>query len=448
MNILKEDIIEDVYISRLYEEVEILGAPVEDGKYEGVTVMTDYFSEHLKIDERKFALEFNKLFSKLIAFSNNKESIIEQLPSQFLFNEDFKRKFIRILPVPENDILDIIKEWNKQTAAMFGGTATAERTIKEIYWLAFPYVYLALTVKSDELSMNILMMLNMLMYSLSYAIFFPKYNYIKDKGEYVIQNILKNKSIAKFNNWYDLMAKTSQDTKNTYVNRVTDRNIYVVTYSNIQQKMKYHMKEFYQAYTSIGNKYLTTSKDIMSTTDREGNDTNVESNIENNSAVVLKISKLVTGYVSNPTYIESDVMKVALSKMMGINTNIRSANTIDKRSLVERNLYSMVEEIQKTRDFETIISNILQNFLWTDGSSVKHIETPMFIEKIMYDLSYIGKNKIYVNNIIGLLDKYIDIVLDQRGKSTTSVDNKTLQRYRKTIIFYFSYLTQKVVKRS
>ena len=68
-----------------------------------------------------------------------------------------------------------------------------------MFAVSFPYMYLALTVKKEELAMNILMMLNTLMYSMAYAQSFPKYNYKKDKGQYVIQNLLKNKGFGKYN---------------------------------------------------------------------------------------------------------------------------------------------------------------------------------------------------------------------------------------------------------
>jgi len=410
--------------------------------------MTDYFGEHLKINENVFSKEFNKVLGDLISYFNNKDAIIEQLPSQFVFNDEFKKKFINILPISEEDIIKIIREWNKETSEAFSGKEINDRTIKEIFVLSFPYVYLALTVKKEELSMNILMMLNMLMYSMAYAQSFPKYNYNKDKGQYIIQNVLKNKGFAKYNSIYELMMKTSGDTRNTYSSKLSDRVIYEATWSNIQQKMKYYIKQFHEAYQTMGNIYLTTNKDLISTSDREGNDATVETNIENNSAIVLKISKDVTDYVNNPSYIENNIMKIVLNKIMGIDVNAKRGTNLDKKSLVERNLYSMIEEIQRTRDFETIISNILQNFLWTDGTTVKHIETPAFIEKIIYDLSYIGKNKIYINNITKILDKYIDLVLEEKGKNTTTVDNKTLQKYRKTIIYYFALLTQVVAKRN
>jgi hypothetical protein len=310
-------------------------------------------------------------------------------------------------------------------------------------------MYLALTVKKEELSMNILMMLNMLMYSMAYAQSFPKYNYNRDKGQYVIQNLLKNKGFAKYNSIYDLMMKVSEDTRKTYTNKdLSDRVIYEAIWSNMQTKMKYYMKQFHEAYQTVGSVYLTTNKDIISTSDREGNESTVESNIESDSSVILRLSKEVTNYVSNPAYIENTSIKVALNKIMGIDINSSRGSSLDKKSLVERNVYAMIEEIQKTRDFETIISNILQNFLWTDGNTVNHIETPNFLNKINYDLMYVGKNKIYINNIIRLLDIHINKVLKYKGKTTETIDNKTLQKYRKTIIYYFALLTQIVYKRN
>ncbi len=440
MNIVKNNTNEENSVYAFLEELDNISLLLENDKYEGITIMTDYFSENLIVNEFQFAKKFNKILGELISYSQNKEAIIEQLPSQFRFTDEFKKKFLAILPVPESKILEIIREWNKYEIN--------DRTVREIFLMCFPYVYLAMNMKSEELSMNILVMLNMFMYSISYSRFFPKYEYNRDKGQYIIQNILKNKSLGKYNSIYDLMLKTSGDTLRNYKDRLTDRKIYEATWSNIQKKMDYHMKEFHQAYQSVGSIYLTTNKDIISTSDREGNDTTVETSIENNSSLILRISKDVTGYVDNPAYIESSIMKHVLGKIMNIDLNAKRANNIEKKSLVERNVQSMIEEIQKTRDFETVISNILQNFLWVDNTTVRDIETPKFLDKIIYDLSYVGKNKIYINNITKILDKYIDIVLNDRGKSTSNVDNKTLQKYRKTIIYYFALLTQLVVKRS
>ena len=448
MSRLKKIIIDHVYISEMYEELDKFTLLLEDSKYEGITIMTDYFSQHMNINEKNFSREFNAILSDLISYFNNKEAIIEQLPAQFVFNDEFKKRFISILPISEQNILDTINEWNKETSIVQGGKEIKGRSIEEQFVLSFPYAYLAFTVKNKELSTNILLMLNMLMYSMAYSISFPKYNYNKDKGQYVIQNILKNKGFAKYNSVYDLMIKLSNDTYNTYASKLSDRTIYEAIWSNIRVKMNYYMKGFHEAYQTIGSLYLTTNKDLASTSDRDGNDATVETNVENDSVVVLKISKDVTDYVNNPSYIEYSIMRNVLSKIMGIDMNAKRGTSIDRKTLVERNLYSMIEEIQKTNDFETIISNILQNFLWTDGNTVKHIETPAFVDKIIYDLSYIGKNKIYINNITKILDKYIDMVLEEKGKNTSNVDNKTLQKYRKTIIYYFAFLTQLVAKRS
>jgi hypothetical protein len=88
-------------------------------------------------------------------------------------------------------------------------------------------MYLALTVKKEELSMNILLMLNMLMYSMAYAQSFPKYNYNQDKGQYVIEKLLKNKGFGKYNSIYELMIKVSEDTKKTFkAKNLSDRVIY------------------------------------------------------------------------------------------------------------------------------------------------------------------------------------------------------------------------------
>lgn len=449
MNKLKKSILESSAISEIYEDLDRFMTLLEDSKYEGINIMTDYFGSHLKINENVFSREFNQVLGELIGHFNNKESIIEQLPSQFTFKDDFKTKFIKLLPISEKEIVDIITEWNVETAKKFDSKETSDRTIKEMYAISFPYMYLALTVKKEELSMNILMMLNMLMYSMAYAQSFPKFNYNRDKGQYVIQNVLKNKGFGKYNSIYDLMMKVSEDTRKTYVAKeLSDRVIYEAIWSNMQTKMKYYMKQFHEVYQNIGSVYLTTNKDIISTADREGNSSTVETNIESDSAVILRLSKDVSNYISNPSYIENTAIKVALNRIMGIDVNNNRGSSLDKKSLVERNVYAMIEEIQKTNDFEVIISNILQNFLWEDGNTVTNIETPKFRDKIIYDLSYVGKNKIYINNIIRLLDIHINKVLYYKGKSTETIDNKTLQKYRKTIIYYFALLTQTVSKRN
>jgi hypothetical protein len=445
MNKLKKDTSEYIDLIMIYEEFD----KIAEGKYEGVSVMTEYFNDNLRINEIAFAKVFNKTMESLLSYSRNLDAIMEQIPSQFQFGDEFKKKFIRLLPANEDEILNVIKEWNKETALLFSSKETKNRTLEDIYLISFPYTYLALTVKDEELSMNILFMLNLLMYTMAYSWTFPKYHPNKDKGQYVIQNLLKNKGYAKYNSIHDLMIKLSRDTRATYAGRVSDRIIYEVSWSNIQTKMKYYTSQFRDFYQSVGSVYLNTNKDILSTSDREGNDTTVETNIENNSSVILRLAKEVTNYISNPTYIEYSLIRMVLNRMLGIDINIKKGNVLEKKSLIERNLYSMIEEIQKTQDFEIILSNVLQNFLWSeDKTSIRDIETPKFLDKIIYDLSYIGKNKIYINNIIETLDKYIDIVLENRGKTTDSIDNKTLQRYRKAIIYYFALLIQFVTKRN
>ena len=78
--------------------------------------------------------------------------------------------------------------------------------------------------------------------------------------------------------------------------------------------------------------------------------------------------------------------------------------------------------------------------------TVNQIETSNFSMKATYDLSYI-KNNIYINKIIDILDVHIGEVLSDRGKDITTIDNKTKQRYRKALIYYFSILIQLVMKR-
>jgi hypothetical protein len=97
-------------ISEIYQDLERFKSLLESNKYEGINVMTDYFSEHLKVNENIFSRDFNKLLGELIGHFNNKDAIIEQLPSQFTFKDDFKSKFIGILPISEKDIVDIIQE--------------------------------------------------------------------------------------------------------------------------------------------------------------------------------------------------------------------------------------------------------------------------------------------------------------------------------------------------
>jgi hypothetical protein len=110
MNELKKTTIDHNDMHVIYEELDVLSLLLEDGKYEGVTVMTDYFAENLIVDEAKFSKLFNKLLGDLISHSHNKEAIIDQLPSQFRFNDAFKKKFVNILPVSESEILRIIRE--------------------------------------------------------------------------------------------------------------------------------------------------------------------------------------------------------------------------------------------------------------------------------------------------------------------------------------------------
>jgi hypothetical protein len=110
MDKLKKNLLESSYFSEIYEELNRFAALLENSKYEGINIMTDYFNEHLKINENTFSKEFNKLLGDLIGHFNNKESIIEQLPSQFTFKEDFKSKFIQLLPVDRNDIIDVIQK--------------------------------------------------------------------------------------------------------------------------------------------------------------------------------------------------------------------------------------------------------------------------------------------------------------------------------------------------
>lgn len=419
--------------------------------YEGINVMVDYFRENLHIEENKFRKNFNKLLGELLSYYGNGNSIIHQMPSQFVFNDEHKKRFIEILPLSDDEIFNIIKSWTKETANKFGGSMINDRTIKEIFSITFPYTYIAFTTKSEELRMNILMMINMLMYSMSYAIFFPKFDFIEDKGEYVIQNVLINKGYAKYENIYDLMTKTSIDTYETFSKRpLTDRVLYEITWSNIQGKMKYYMKQFYQAYQSVGNKYLTTTKDVLTTRDKDGEASIVDSNIENNSAVINRLVKDVVTYIGTPEYIEDKILRATLLKIMGINTrNTRS--DIEKKTLVERNLNDMIIELQKTRDFDLIINNLFANFLWSDDNkklSVNQIETPLFLDKIIYDISYIKKSNIYINKIIEILDIYIGKTLSGRGKDFDKIDNKTRQRYRKSLIYYYALLSQLVMKRN
>lgn len=419
--------------------------------YEGINVMVDYFADNLKIDERKFTKEFNRLLGELLSYYGNGDSIMSQLPAQFIFNDTHKKKFIDILPLSDKELFDIIKKWTQETSKKFGGTAVNDRTIKEIFSVTYPYLYIAFTTKNEELRMNIFLMVNMLMYSMAYAVFFPNYEFIQDKGEYVIQNVLINKGYAKYENIYDLMIKTSMDTFITFSNRpLTDRVLYEVTWSNIQGKMKYYMKQFFQAYQSVGNKYLTTTKDVLTTRDKDGEASVVDSNIENDSSVINKLVKDVTTYVGTPTYVEDKILRATLLKIMGVDTRTKR-NNIEKKTLVERNLSNMIIELQKTRDFDLVIHNLFANFLWSDDNknlTVKQIETPFFLDRIIRDISYIKKSNIYIVKIIELLDNYISKVLSGRGKDIEQLDNKTIQRYRKSLIYYFALLSQLVMKRN
>jgi hypothetical protein len=225
MNKLKKDTSEYIDLIMIYEEFD----KIAEGKYEGVSVMTEYFNDNLRINEIAFAKVFNKTMESLLSYSRNLDAIMEQIPSQFQFGDEFKKKFIRLLPANEDEILNVIKEWNKETALLFSSKETKNRTLEDIYLISFPYTYLALTVKDEELSMNILFMLNLLMYTMAYSWTFPKYHPNKDKGQYVIQNLLKNKGYAKYNSIHDLMIKLSRDTRATYAGRVSDRIIYEVS---------------------------------------------------------------------------------------------------------------------------------------------------------------------------------------------------------------------------
>lgn len=443
-----EDLINEEFTDLdLFENMDTLMTLLE--KYEGVAVLMDTFSKKLKINEKTFSVKFNKVLGKLISHFNNQNALINQLPRQFVFNEIHKKEFIDILPMTEKEIYDTIKEWVDESAARMNFSGINDRTIREIFLPTFPYAYLAMTVKDEELALNMLLMINLLMYAINYPIFFPKYNYLEDKAEYVIQHVLRNKGFAKYESVYDLMRKLSIDTLQTFSNReFTDRELYVMVYNNIQDKIKYHLKQFYGAYTSVGNVYLSTTKDVMVTSDRDGKSSTVESNIQNDSAIITSLVRRVVSYVSDPDYIEEAPYRRVMTEIMGINPKVTITN-IDKKTLVERNFTSMVVDIQRGRDFEVVISNILQNFLWSDDKSklnVKHIETPYFLKKVLYDISYIKNNR-FIKNIIDIADVSIDRVLEERGKSVKTIDNKTLQRYRKSIILYFSIITQNIIKR-
>lgn len=417
--------------------------------YEGINIVIDYFDDKLIIDERSFIKKFNKVMGELLSYFNN-ILIFEQLPSQFIFNDEHKKKFLEILPIPKKAIVDKIVEYTHESKRKFGGSVINKRTVEDIFSLTFPYLYLAFRTKDEEFRNNILLMVYTLMYSISYAMFFPKYEYNKDKGEYVIQKVLINKGFAKYESIYDLMTKQAQDTYINYSNRpLSDRVLYEATWSNINAKIKHYLKEYYRAYESVGNKYLSTNKDIVVTTDREGELSAIETNIESDSATINNLTNDVMGYVSNPRYIEDKLLRVVLLKIMNIDTRSVRGN-IEKKTLLERNLIRMIENIQETRDFESIIHNIFSNFLWSDKDSklnVNHIETPMFITKIINDISYIKKSNIYVNKIIEIMDDHIKKILSGNGKKMEDADVKTIQRYRKSIIYYFALLSQLVVKR-
>lgn len=437
------------YITKVYKNATKTNFFLES--YEGINIMVDYFKDNLKINERDFLNKFNKALTELLSYYGNMDSILGRMPAQLIFNEKHKKKFIEILPLPKDDIVNIIKSWTKETSRQFGGTTINDRTIKEIFSLTFPYLYIAFTTQNEELRNNILFMVNLLMYSMSYATIFPNFDFIKDKGEYVLQNVLVNKGYAKYESIWELIDKTAIDTYETFSKRpLTDRVLYEITWSNIQTKMKYYMKQFYSAYVSVGNKYLTTTKDVLSTKDRDGETSLVDSNIESDSAVINRLVKDVVTYVGTPTYIEDKILTETLSKIMGINTRAQR-QSIEKKTLVERNITNMIIELQKTRDFDLIIHNIFSNFLWSDKTGrtgVNQIETPEFISKIISDISYIKKSNIYIGKIIELLDIYISSVLSGRGKNIADLDNKTIQRYRKSLIYYYALLCQLVMKRN
>jgi len=88
MNKLKNTAVDHNIILEMCDELDQFSVLLEAGKYEGITVMMDHFGEHLKVNENRFAQDFNKLLGDLIAFSNNKNAIIEQLPAQFSFQEE------------------------------------------------------------------------------------------------------------------------------------------------------------------------------------------------------------------------------------------------------------------------------------------------------------------------------------------------------------------------
>ena len=69
------------------------------------------------------------------------------------------------------------------------------------------------------------------MYSMAYATIFPKFDFIKDKGEYVLQNVLVNKGYAKYESIWELIDKTVIDTYETFSKRpLTDRVLYDITW--------------------------------------------------------------------------------------------------------------------------------------------------------------------------------------------------------------------------
>lgn len=112
MSKLIDSIINFMNISILLEEFDEIPevSALENDKYEGITVMTDYFKEHLKINEVAFANKFNALIGELISYFSNNDALMNQMPSQFSFNKEFKKKFLNLLPVSEEDIRNIIDE--------------------------------------------------------------------------------------------------------------------------------------------------------------------------------------------------------------------------------------------------------------------------------------------------------------------------------------------------